>query len=76
MKTTDVVVERALALASEGYDEESSVRDLLEASMGKRVALVMARQRINEQADAIGADRSVRAVSLIEAAIAKGDLAG
>ncbi len=76
MRTTDVVVERALALADEGHDEESSVLDLLEASMGKRVALVMARQRINEQADAIGADRSARAVSLIEAAIAKGDLAG
>jgi hypothetical protein len=76
MKTTDVVVERALALVSEGHDEESSVHDLLGASMGKRVALVMARQRIKEQADAIGADRSARAVSLIEAAIAKGDLAG
>jgi hypothetical protein len=43
--------------------------------MGKRVALVMARQRINEQAAAIGADRSARALSLIDAAIATGDLA-
>lgn len=75
MKTTDVVVERALVLADEGHDEESSVRDLLEAALGKRVALVMARQRINEQVADIGADRSARAISLIEAAIATGDLA-
>jgi hypothetical protein len=75
MRTTEVVLERALALAAEGRDEESSVRDLLEASMGKRVALVMARQRIDEQAAAIGVDRSARAISLIDAAIATGDLA-
>jgi hypothetical protein len=75
MRTTEVVLERALALAAEGHDEESSVRDLLEASMGKRVALVMARQRIDQQAADIGADRSARAMSLIDAAIATGDLA-
>jgi hypothetical protein len=75
VRRTDVVVERAIALASGGRDEESSVRDLLEASMGKRVALVMARQQINVQAAAIGSDRSARALSLIDAAIATADLA-
>lgn len=75
MRTTDVVLERALVLADEGNDEEGSVRDLLEAALGKRVALVMARQRINEQVADIGPDRSARAISLIDAAIATGDLA-
>jgi hypothetical protein len=75
MKTTDIVLERALALAAQEQDEEEAVRELLEAAMGKRVALVMARQRINEQAAVVGAERAARAVSLLDATIATGDLA-
>jgi hypothetical protein len=74
MRTTDIVIERALALAAEEQDEEEAARQLLEAAMGKRVALVMARQRINEQAAVIGAERAVRAVSLLDATIATGDV--
>lgn len=74
MRTTDIVIERALALAAEEQDEEQAARELLEAALGKRVALVMARQRINEQAAVIGAERAARAVSLLDATIATGNL--
>lgn len=74
MRTTDIVIERALTLAVEEQDEEQAARELLEAALGKRVALVMARQRINEQAAVIGAERAARAVSLLDVTIATGDV--
>lgn len=75
MRTTDAVFERALRLATEQRAEEDAVRELLEASMGKRVALVMARQRITDQADDLGAEVAERAASMLDATIATGNLA-
>ena len=75
MSTTDAVFERALGLAAEQRAEEDAVRELLEVAMGKRVSLVMARQRINDQADDLGAEVAARAASLLDATIATGDLA-
>jgi len=75
VRTTDAVFERALGLAAEQRAEGDAVRELLETAMGKRVALVMARQRIKDQADDLGAEVAARAVSLLDATIATGDLA-
>jgi hypothetical protein len=69
MRTTELVYERALRLAVEGRDEEDSIRELLETALGKRVALVMARQRIMDQAD-LGDEVASRAAALIDATIA------
>ena len=74
MRTTEMVYERALRLAAEGRDEESSIRELLETALGKRVALVMARQRIMDQAD-LGDEVASRAAALIDATIATSALA-
>lgn len=75
MRTTDAVFERTLALAAEQRDEEGAVRELRKVAMGKRVALVMARQRINDQAADLGVEVATRAVSLLDATIATGDFA-
>ncbi len=46
MRTSDVVRERALALAAAGRDDDSAVEEVAEVATGKRIALVMARQEL------------------------------
>jgi hypothetical protein len=64
MRTTDVVRERAVALAAAGRDDDSAVEEVAEAAMGKRIALVMPRQEL-ETASA----ESAAAASLLGRAI-------
>jgi hypothetical protein len=71
MSTSDTVFERALALAVENGDEERAVSELRQTALGRRVALVMAKQRIESQSDDLAADVAARAVSLLDAAIAQ-----
>jgi hypothetical protein len=71
MSTSDAVFERAIALAAEDGDEEHAVSELRQTALGRRVALVMAKQRIESQPDDVAADVAARAVSLLDAAIAQ-----
>ena len=46
MGTSDDVSALAVSLAQEGRDTASAVADLRESSLGKRVAVVMAKQKL------------------------------
>jgi hypothetical protein len=62
MTTSDIVMERALALATDGTQTEEAVRDLLATAEGRRVSVVLARQHLVERDDADAA----RAVELLD----------
>lgn len=66
MTTADIVMERALALAGEEMDTEEAVRELLEASGDRRVAVVMARRHLLEQAGDGPEGRAARAIDLLD----------
>lgn len=60
MTTTDTVLDRALLLASSDMDTEEAITDLQDCCGGRRVAVVMARQRLVEQGESDeGANRAV-----------------
>jgi hypothetical protein len=67
MRATDVVRERALALAAAGRDDDSAVEELAEAALGKRIALVMARQELQTTAE--GHAENAAAASLLDRAV-------
>jgi hypothetical protein len=67
MRTTDVVRERALALAGMGRDDDAAVEELIEAAAGKRVAIVMARQELETAPG--GDSRAGAAASLLHRAL-------
>ena len=46
MGTSDTVAELAISLAEEGKDTAEAVVDLREASQGRRVSVVMAKQKL------------------------------
>ena len=46
MTTADILMERALALASQEIETEQAVQELLAASGDRRVAVVMARRHL------------------------------
>lgn len=64
MTTTDTVVDRALLLASSDMDTEEAISDLEDCCGGRRVAVVMARQRLLEQDEQPGGTN--RAVELLD----------
>lgn len=69
MRTTDVVRERALALAAMGRADDAAVEELTQAAIGKRVALVMARQEL-ETAPPDDSDHAAAAAELLDRALA------
>jgi hypothetical protein len=70
MGTSDTVAELAISLVDEGKDATSAVVDLREASLGRRVSLVMAKQKL------AGDDRdTTAAVALLDEALNTGDWA-
>jgi hypothetical protein len=58
MRATDVVRERALALAATVRDDDAAIEELIEAAMGRRVAVVMARHSRKRQIRACTGRRS------------------
>jgi hypothetical protein len=70
VSTSDTVAELAISLVDEGKDPTSAVVDLREASQGRRVSLVMAKQKLS------GDDRdTTAAVALLDEALNTGDWA-
>jgi Fe-S cluster biogenesis protein NfuA len=73
MTTADDVQQRALALASGSYETEHAVADLLGCCAGRRVSVVIARQRIEEALRETPDDLvKARAIRLLDGALAQG----
>ena len=68
----DAVRERALELAIAGRDDEQAVSEVLEAAAGRRVAVVMARQELDQVPDALDPETLTRAASLLDRALEAG----
>jgi hypothetical protein len=64
--TADIVMERAFDLADAGTDTEEAVAELLAASGDRRVAVVMARRHLLEQAGEEPDTRATRAIELLD----------
>jgi hypothetical protein len=62
MSTSDIVMERALALAGEDLDQEAAVAQLLESADGRRVSVVLARQHLLDEQN----EAAARAVELLD----------
>jgi hypothetical protein len=70
VQTTEAVMNRAFELAEEMREDDDAVAELVTAALGKRVSLVIARQRITDELSGEPASElTKRAVSLIERAI-------
>jgi hypothetical protein len=67
MTTTDVVREKALALAEAGTPTEEAVREVLECCRDKRVPVVLARQQFLKDLEARPSDQVLsRAAQLLD----------
>jgi hypothetical protein len=72
MRTTDTVRELALSLAAVRRDDTEAVGELVETAMGRRVAVVMARQELEHVADAVNPEIATRTASLLDRALEAG----
>jgi hypothetical protein len=73
MTTPDEVLQRALALAAGDFLTEDAVAELLDCSAGRRVSMVLARQRIEEALRVTPDDLvKARAMSLLDGALEQG----
>ncbi len=69
MTTSDEVVRTAIALASSGRGDEEAIAEILIASSGRRVSMVLARQHLAQDHGGAPSD-AARAVQLLDAALA------
>ena len=72
MTTADAVTERALGLAESGAEAEDAVAELLDCCAGKRVSVVIARQRLQDEANGTPSDRRSRAVEYLDLVLERG----
>jgi hypothetical protein len=73
MTTADQVLERAIALAEENSASADAVAELLDCCSGRRVSMVLARQRIEEALRTSPGDLVMaRAVNLLDGALERG----
>ena len=74
MTTGDEVLERALSLAADAsLTDEDAIAELLDCCAGRRVSLVVARQRIEDALKASPDDPAIeRSVSLLDGALGRG----
>jgi hypothetical protein len=49
--TADIVMERALALAGAGVEDEGAVQEVLSSAGGNRVAVIIARRHLMEESE-------------------------
>lgn len=76
MTTAEVVTERALELAEQHGPTDEAVEELLGCCAEKRVAVVMARRRLEETLeDGTGTGATQDAIELIDLTLARGDWA-
>lgn len=66
MTTANALVERAVELARLGTETDEAVRDLLASSGDRRVAVVMARRHLLEQANDESGTANARAMELLD----------
>jgi hypothetical protein len=66
MTTADILMERALSLASEEIETEQAVQELLAASGDRRVAVVLARRHLLERQEENHDAQTGRAADLLE----------
>ena len=72
MTTSEVLTEQALSLASSGAAGEDAVRELLNVSGERRVAVVRARQSLLARSADQGADpTTTQAVELLDAVLTR-----
>jgi hypothetical protein len=69
--TADILMERALALASEQIEPEQAVQELLAASGDRRVAVVLARRHLVEQQEEDPDAQTGRAVDLLDQVLSR-----
>ncbi|MEX2458484.1 MAG: hypothetical protein WD770_05820 [Actinomycetota bacterium] len=67
MTTSEIVMERALALAAEDTEREAAVAALLESADGRRVSVVLARQHLLDDQS----ETAARAVELLDEVIVR-----
>ena len=72
MTTAYQVTERALALARSGSEAEDAVADLLNCCAGKRVSVVIARQRLHEETTGTLGETSARAIEFLDLVLERG----
>jgi hypothetical protein len=51
MTTAEIVMERALALAGAGVEDEGAVQEVLSSAGGNRVAVIIARRHLMEESE-------------------------
>jgi hypothetical protein len=73
MGTSGLVADRAISLMREGAETDAAVRDLLEMCHGSRVAVVMAKQRLEDEGGELPEVRG--AVGLLDLTLERGDWA-
>jgi hypothetical protein len=71
MTTAETVVEQALDMARADEDPDRAVMALLDAASDRRVAIVRARQLLEERPGAAGDPATARASRLLDAALAR-----
>jgi hypothetical protein len=70
VQTTEAVMNRAFELAEQMREDDEAVAELVKTALGKRVSLVIARQRITDELSGEPASGlTQRAVSLIDRAV-------
>jgi hypothetical protein len=57
MTTADQVMERAIALAEDDTEVDRAVEELLDCCAGRRVSVIVARQRLEEDLTDVANDR-------------------
>ena len=66
MTTAEILMERAFALIANETETNEAVEELLASSSNRRVAVVMARRHLLEQAGDDSDPRTTRAVALLD----------
>ena len=71
MGVSEALQEQSMTLVGDGTDEDAAVEMLIRSAMGRRVAVVRAKQELEARAKA-GSDDSVVAVGLLQQVLARG----
>jgi hypothetical protein len=71
MGVSETLQEQSMTLVGDGTDEETAVQTLIQSAMGRRVAVVRAKQELEARAEA-GSGDSVAAVGLLQQVLARG----
>ena len=71
MGVSEALQEQSMTLVGNGTDEDAAVDMLIRSAMGRRVAVVRAKQELQTRAEA-GSDDSATAVTLLQQVLERG----